>query len=32
MGTNNKTVEETIKNADIIFLMGGDTIKQYEFI
>lgn len=30
--TDNKTIEETLKNADIIFLMGGDTIKQYEFI
>lgn len=29
---NMETLEEKINNADIIFLMGGDTLKQYEFI
>ena len=27
-----ETIEEKISNTDIIFLMGGDTLKQYEFI
>lgn len=29
---SNEEAKEKINNADIIFLMGGDTIKQYEFI
>ena len=29
---NEETLEEKINNADIIFLMGGDTIRQFEFI
>ena len=29
---NMETLEEKINNADIIFLMGGDTIGQFEFI
>ena len=29
---NEETLEEKINNADIIFLMGGDTIGQFEFI
>lgn len=29
---NVETLEEKINNADIIFLMGGDTIGQFEFI
>lgn len=29
---NEETLGEKINNADIIFLMGGDTIGQFEFI
>ena len=29
---NIDTIEKKINNADIIFLMGGDTILQFEFI
>ena len=32
LGMSNETVKEKINSADIIFLMGGNTIKQYEFI
>ena len=31
-GMNNEIVKEIINKADILFLMGGNTIKQYEFI
>lgn len=30
--TDIDTIEKKINNADIIFLMGGDTIRQFEFI
>lgn len=32
IGMSRKTVKEKINRADIIFLMGGNTIKQYEFV
>ena len=32
LGMCNEIVKEIINRADIIFLMGGNTIEQYEFI
>ena len=32
LGMSYETVKEKINRADIIFLMGGNTIEQYEFV